>query len=470
MSSKLLINTANMKGTLICLFILLFFLINNISAQNKLPRIKVSENKRFLCLEDGKPFFWLGDTAWELFLKLTPEESELYFSDRKSKGFNLIQITILSENDHHTIDATNHMGFSPLLNQNPATPDVKPGENNDYWDHVDRVIKLAESKGLYIGLLPTWSEYVTTEYRDGVVNSIFNVNNAFVYGKFVGERYKNFTNIIWILGGDRSASSDDAKNVWRAMARGLATGITGHEDYSQMLMTYHPVGQQHSTDDFPNEPWIDFNAIQSGHGSMVLNWEMVQEDYKAYNEKPIIDLESCYPFIATCGQKVNSDDYAARRAAYWSVFSGSFGHTYGHHGIWNFVTKSENPNIIWKNAINAVSSTQMGYLKELMESFPFFERIPDQSIISSNPDFEVDHIAATRGENYVLIYLPNCRPVVVQMGKIKGQHVNCKWFNPRNNKYQEIGTIENNGLKTFTPPKLGKTEEPEDWVLVLETK
>src|SRR5829696_3180637 len=40
------------------------------------PRLKVSENRRFLVKEDGSPFFYLGDTAWELFHRLDREGAE----------------------------------------------------------------------------------------------------------------------------------------------------------------------------------------------------------------------------------------------------------------------------------------------------------------------------------------------------------------------------------------------------------
>ncbi|MCG6186187.1 glycoside hydrolase family 140 protein [Maribellus maritimus] len=454
-------------------FLLLFliqiiFLPNNLFAQNKLQKLKVADNNRYLCYDDGTPFFWLADTAWEIFLKLNTEEASLYFEDRSSKGFNVIQCTILSENDFHTIDATNQYGQKPLINGDPEKPDTIPGKNNDYWDYIDKTIKLAESKGLYIGLLPTWGEYVTTEFRDGIVNSIFDVDNAFIYGKFVGERYKNYTNIIWILGGDRSACTKEAKAIWRSLAKGLATGLTGSEDYSKMLMTFHPVGKRHSTDDFPGEKWIDFNAIQSGHGTNILNWKMIQNDYNNYKNTPVIDLESSYPFLGENNNKEKTDFYA-RRAAYWSVFSGSFGHTYGHHGIWNFVKENENKNIIWKNAIQAVSSTQMGYLKNLIKSFPFFERIPDQNMIASNPGLDTDHIAATRGNNYALIYIPTGRPVAIRMGHIKGESVKAKWFNPGNNKYSQTETKPNSGLITFIPPNSPSSQQETDWVLILES-
>jgi len=440
----------------------------NLYAQNKLPCLTISENKRYLCTEAGDPFFWLADTGWEIFLKLSKEDAEVYFDNRRSKGFNVIQATILSENDFHTIEAQNYYGHKPLIDGNPLKPDTIPGDNNDYWDHVDKMIMLAESKGLYVGLLPTWGEYVTTEFRDGIVNSIFNAENAFLYGKYLGSRYKEFTNIVWILGGDRSACTNEAKAVWRSLACGLAIGLTGNEDYSQMLMTFHPVGKRHSTDDFPDEEWIDFNAIQSGHGDNILNWKMIEADYSNFPNKPIIDLESSYPFLSQQKKDAMTNDFYARRAAYWSVFSGSFGHTYGHNGIWNFTENSEVSNIIWKNAIHAASSTQVGYLKKLIESFPFFDRIPDQSIVASNPGFDADHIVATRGKDFALVYTPINRPFVIHMRKIEGEEINARWFNPRENNFQSIGIFRNNQPITFFPPGYKNPEYGNDWVLVIE--
>jgi hypothetical protein len=59
------------------------------------PRLKVSENKRFLVREDGSPFFYLGDTAWELFHRLKREEAGRYLEDRARKGFTVIHAVTL---------------------------------------------------------------------------------------------------------------------------------------------------------------------------------------------------------------------------------------------------------------------------------------------------------------------------------------------------------------------------------------
>jgi len=64
-----------------------------------LPRLRVSESGRFLVTEDGRPFFYLGDTAWELLHRLTIDESSRYLEDRARKGFSVIQTVALAELD-----------------------------------------------------------------------------------------------------------------------------------------------------------------------------------------------------------------------------------------------------------------------------------------------------------------------------------------------------------------------------------
>jgi len=39
-------------------------------------RLKINDNKRFIVKVDGSPFFYLGDTAWELFHRLNREEAD----------------------------------------------------------------------------------------------------------------------------------------------------------------------------------------------------------------------------------------------------------------------------------------------------------------------------------------------------------------------------------------------------------
>ncbi len=158
-------------------------------------QLRVSDNKRFLVTKEGKPFFWLGDTAWELFHRLSREEAHKYLKDRADKGFTVIQAVALAELDG--LHDPNAYGEIPLENDDPAKP------REAYFQHVDYIINKANDYGLNIALLPTWGDKVFKD-RWGAGPEIFNVDNAKVYGRWLANRYKNKSNIIWILGGDRN--------------------------------------------------------------------------------------------------------------------------------------------------------------------------------------------------------------------------------------------------------------------------
>lgn len=130
------------------------------SADFKHGKLKVSENKRFLVFEDGTPFYYLGDTGWELFHRLSIAETEKYLENRRSKGFTVIQAVALAELDG--LNTQNTEGNKPLINNDPLNP------NEGYFTHVDLVIKMAQEKGIFIGLLPTWGDKVDKKWGTGL--------------------------------------------------------------------------------------------------------------------------------------------------------------------------------------------------------------------------------------------------------------------------------------------------------------
>lgn len=443
------------------------FALNN-AAENP-PRIEVSDNSRFLITEDGEPFFYLADTAWELFHRLNREQADRYLSDRAAKGFNVVQAVVLAEQNGLT--DPNPYGYLPLIDKtDPTRPAIKPGPRNDYWDHVDDIIEMAARKGLYVGLLPTWGRYVTSNWANGIVDGIFNAENAQQYGEFIGHRYRDRTNIIWIIGGDRAAPTQESQAIWRAMAKGVAIGVAGSEDYSKVLMTYHTSGPGHASDFFHNDEWLDFTAIQSSHGDRILNWKMIQRDYNRHPIKPIIDLETTYPDVVIMkGMKPGNDDHA-RRSAYWSVFAGACGHTYGHNSIWQMFAPGRkpilSPKCYWYEALDAPSAQQMGYLRKLMQSRPFLSRVPDQSLLASEPGDDISHLQATRGDGYALVYTPMGTSLRVHFGRLSGDNVKAWWFDPRTGHATSIGTFPSVGEQEFDPP--GEPAVGNDWVLVLD--
>lgn len=434
--------------------------------KGKLQQLRVSDNKRFLIKEDGTPFFWLGDTAWELFHKLNREEAALYLENRASKGFNVIQAVALAELEGLTTE--NVYGRKPLLQNaageyDPTLPDTAKGENGEgsYWDHVDYIIDKAAELGLYIGLLPTWGDKYNQLWGKGPV--IFNGSNARSYGRWIGDRYKDRTNIIWIMGGDRPLHN----SIHFAVVNEMAWGIK-ETDSGRHLMTFHPNGGASSSFHVHDEEWLDFNMIQSGHNSLNrANYKFVTDDYQKTPTKPTLDGEPRYEDHAVNFKPFNGffDDYDTRQAAYWAVFAGAFGHTYGHHSIWSMCTQPAEYFIMdWRAGLDRPGAQQMQYVKALVESRPFLDSVPDQSLIEENYE-GANHMQAMRGKNYAFIYSPNGLKMKISMGKISGTKLKGTWYNPRNGEATYFGEFDNTGVAEFVPPTSGRKN---DWVLVLD--
>lgn len=440
----------------------------------ELNLIKVSENKRFLSTEGNEPFFWLGDTAWELFHRLTLEEAEYYLDVRSKQGFNVIQAVVLAELDGlHTPNANGHI---PLIGDDPAKP------NEYYFRHVDDVIKLAAKKGLYIGLLPTWGDKVHKGLW-GIGPAIFDESNAYIYGKFLGERYKDFKNIIWILGGDRPA--EGYEKVWTSMAQGIKDGL-GRKPF----ITYHPSGGNSSSKWLHQMDWLDMNMLQSGHCLVdTPNWEMIRNDYNLTPIKPVLDGEPNYenhpidPYLRKWHPEYGRfTDYDVRKQAYRSVFSGACGHTYGHHSVWQMYSPKYAPvtfaSCYWDEAIHFPGAKQMVHLKNLMLSYPYFTRVPAQEMLLNVsppplPKDQEDRInperacypVATRDSDgsYALIYFPvPNQTLLIDTSSLLGSKVKAYWFDPRTGEKFYLGDFHKETLKITSP--LGGP----DWVLILE--
>ncbi|MEO1288050.1 MAG: DUF4038 domain-containing protein, partial [Chloroflexota bacterium] len=193
-----------------------------------MQQLKISSNNTGFVTEDGKPFFWLADTAWELLHRCTYEETRYYFSARQAQGFNVVLTVLLPELDG--LRVPNQQGDVPLIEMNPSKP------NKNYFSYVDTIVALAESMNFYMGLLPTWGDKVHKRWGIGPV--VFDKSNAYAYGQYLGQRYGKRSNIIWVLGGDREANGEngDFRDVWRVMATGI------REYAPTALMTYHPCG------------------------------------------------------------------------------------------------------------------------------------------------------------------------------------------------------------------------------------
>ena len=443
------------------------------SAQTaKMPeQIRVSDNRRYLVDEQGLPFFYLADTAWELFHRLGREEADRYLKDRAQKGFTAIQAVAIAELDG--ISTPNAYGHLPFVDEDPTHPAIQEGADNDYWDNVDYIVSKANKEGLYIAMLPTWGRY----WHDGG-KPVFNARNAHIYGRCLASRYRD-AKIIWILGGDRNPENEEQREVIRQMARGLIEG-----DQHAHLITYHPTGFCGSAQFFHDEDWLDFNMRQNGHNHWAGAYKMTRDDWNRNNPtKPVLDGEPIYedhPVAFDAGKRGHSVAADCRRALYWDLFNGACGHTYGHHSVWQMWDPDRspypvnNPLLPWQEAISQPGAAQMQWGKRLMLSRPYLSRIPATELVlteshipSAWPGEGIYRFAATMDTDgtYLMVYAPVGRKFEVNTTVIRGKRLTGWWYNPRNGQSLKIGSVERAERVSFISPNPG---EELDWILVID--
>ncbi len=435
--------------------ILLFLLIG--LSINGFAQFSVSANKRFL-LKEGKPFFWLGDTAWELFHRLNRTEADSYLKKRNEQGFTVIQAVVLAELDGlHTPNAN---GDLPLINDDPTKP------NEKYFEHVDYIVDKAASYNMNIALLPTWGDKV---FKDnwGAGPEVFNAANAGVYADWLATRYKDRKNIIWIVGGDRIPRNKSDVNTWRVMGKAINKATGGNA-----IISFHPQPNKlGSAEWFHQDEWLSFNMFQTGHCRNAAVYDKIQAVYNMTPVKPVLDGEPIYEDHPVCFNVKDlgtSNAYDVRRSAYLALFAGAFGHTYGCHDVWQMYAENRQPvngpHFTWLQALDLPGANQMIYVRKLIESFPMNERVPDQSIVQEADTNPAERIQSTRGRNYLMVYSTAGKPFTVVMGKISGKQLQGYWYDPRNGKMTNLPVTDNVGTKKFTPPT---SNYGQDWVLVL---
>jgi hypothetical protein len=419
----------------------------------------VSKDQRHLIFADGRPFFYLGDTAWELFHRLNREEADRYLENRAAKGFTVIQAVVLAELDG--LKTPNAYGEVPLTNLDPTRP------NEKYFQQVDYIVNKAQSLGMFIGMLPTWGDKWNKQWGAGP--EVFTPENAYAYGKFLGNRYKDEP-IIWILGGDRNPADEEDMEIVRAMARGLAEGDGGNH-----LMTYHPMGGNSSSKFFHSDSWLSFDLFQSGHAGRDLpNYKFTAADRNLTPPKPTLDGEPRYEDHPVNWKPVENGwfyDDDIRQAAYWSMMAGACGHTYGNHNIWQMWQEGRDPiswaRTNWRQALDYPGAFQVGYMKQFFEKYPWQSMEPDQSLIlNENPkDGTYEEAMISSKKDLLFAYTPYGKPLKIDMERLMPDKVNATWFNPRDGRFLPAGDLDTKGTHEFTPQSMGKGS---DWVLVLK--
>lgn len=418
-------------------------------------------NGRYLTGDDNTPFFYAGDTAWELFHRVNREDAVYYLKNRARQGFNAIQAVVLSEFEGLT--TTNAYGRLPLKFSDGLPDPALPDTDGDYsyWAHVDYIIREAQKLGLYIVLLPTWGDKFNKLRGKGP--EIFNETNTLPYAHWIAERYKNESNIIWMLGGDRPLTHPCHRKTIDLMAQGIRSTGDTH------LITFHPCGCQNSTDWLTDADYIDFHTSQTGHSvDQCYRSDEIMLYMAANSNKPYMDAESRYEdhpacFDSSLGYLWNADDI--RQNTYWNITSGTCGQTYGNHCVWSFNdTPSAYFPFTWKEALIHPGAEQFGYARKLRESRDFISFGAAPELVKTTYK-AMGHITSGIGDRYAYVYTPLGLPFCVDLEQLGGRVLRASWFDPRTGEETVFAIMNGETPSHFVPPSQGKGR---DWVLILD--
>jgi len=399
--------------------------------------VAVSENGKYLVTAAGDPFFWMGDTAWDLTHRLTKEEIEIYLDDRKDKGFNVIFFRLPFKDLEGEPQRDNRYGQVPFVDKDITQP------NEAYFELVDFTLDEMEKRGMVAGILPMWGFIVVGRFGHNI-----DEDNIQVYANWLSERYQDRKNIIWVSGGD---TGEDKR--WEVLGTELKNADP------EKLVTFHPgrrgVSSYHL---YGDAEWLDFHMTQTGHSpDLETTYLTVNEVYNE-SSKPILNGEPAYEDMWGEGRDRISA-HQVRKAAYWSLLAGGFGHVYGHMEIFQFARAmagqpdtwgANNP---WTEALDDPGAKQTAALSTLLQSVPWHRFQPKQSLIASENPTGPAHIRASAMDDgsTAWIYFPEKQAATINLAQLEGDF-DVRWFDPATGEIQEAGTVEAGSSKQFTSP------------------
>lgn len=421
-----------------------------------MKRLTVSDNDHYIVDEDGNDFFLQADTAWQLVVDLSTSEIETYLDDRKAKGFNAVMFSSEWGN------LANYYGDRPFTGNDISV------FNSDYWDIVDFAIEEAAERDMYVYLFPFWARESMYDSGDLFYAQV----NPTVTSKFtdfattLGARYKDYTNVVWILGGDYEADDAWEQTAIEELAKYLAYGINGAtDDFSDMLITYHPIRTPTTSDWFHTDTWMMVHSVQTGHRTYA---DIIDDDWALTEPtKPTWDSEPRYENIWVNLTEADGtwDDEDVRNSIWRSLFQGGYGITYGANEVWQFCdgSCSYGDNGTWEDALDHPGASQMKHITTLMTARPYTTRVPFDTIIASDTATIAEGTGDASGK-WAMIYISD-GSVTVDRSDMAGTF-SAYWYNPRTGYSSTIGT---NYATTGTDIEFTPSDDTTDWVLVLDT-
>jgi hypothetical protein len=424
--------------------------------------ISVGPTGRYLVDQNGKPFLITGDSPQALIGNLSAADAETFFADRQALGFNAVWINLLCTTyTGCSADGSTWDGIAPF-----TTPGDLSTPNEQYFARADEMIRLAGKYGLVVVLDPA----ETGGWLDTLIANGVDKDRA--YGRYLGERYKDFPNIIWMSGNDYQSWGPTNDPYVTAVAQGIQDA-----DPNRVQTVELDFPTSGSLDDPAWAPLIKLNASYTYDPT----YQQVLTDYNRPNFLPTFMVEGTYEFEQNASTIPFGDPFALRRQEYWSMLSGAAGQLYGNHYTWQFLCDQRDAagNCIggWKDHLDTTGAIELEHLTDLFQALPWYQLVPDQthSLLTAGygtyGDWDYATAARTPDGSLALVYIPTTRTITIDLGTMAAP-VAARWYDPASGTYADIpgSPFPNQGSRQFTTPG-DNADGPgnDDWVLVLQT-
>ena len=340
--------------------------------------LRVSADRRHLVHENGKPFFWLADTAWNGPLKSSAPDWDLYLADRRLKGFSAIQFVAA-----HWLGATADAEGRPAYT-NPERIRIEPAFFQRLDSRIDRINDFHLVAVPVLAWAATWNQG-SVHLNPGT--SLAD-DQLVVLIRYLVSRY-GAHQVVWMLAGDGSYEGAEAER-WRRIGRAALAGTS-------RLATIHPSGRRWVHREFEGEPWYSFNGYQSGQWNDAESgsWINAPRPAAEFASRPTIDIEPCYedhrPLDAPGGR---IDAREVRRASYWSLLASPVaGVSYGAHGVWSWentpAVPLSHPNSgvarTWREAMKLPGSVAISHLRSIVSMIEWWRLNPCPEMLMVQP-------------------------------------------------------------------------------------
>ena len=424
--------------------------------------IRVSDDDRHFAHQDGTPFFWVGDTAWNGPLLSSKADWDLYLKERTRQKFNVVQWVATQFRAAPDGDANKQLAY---------TGTDKISINTAYFQRLDEKVDAMNKAGIVSVPVLLWAINAggNPKVNPGVS---LPEDQAILLARYMVARWSGNA-AAWILGGDGDYRGEKAEK-WKRIGRAV------FGDIAHAPVTMHPGGMQWVWKEFIDEKWYGFHGYQSGHGDddKTLKWITegpLTDDWTKLPHRPFINLEPPYENHIAYQSKKPISSETVRRAVYWSLLCApTAGVTYGGHGIWGWDDGTKDPTdhagtgipLPWQKALTMPAAEQMAHVADFFASVNWSKLRPAPVTVVNNPGAQkpAKFIAGAKTDDkeLMVIYVPEDRTVEIKLDSMPPSP-NVTWFNPRTGEKSPAVAVVTANTCQFPTPAEG------DWILFMKT-